>query len=1600
MSVSFGAQTGLVLVDARPQAGRCFLPLSASLLGRTVTIKDQFGVAAVSSIQIITNSPDTFEDGTSSRWISHGYGFMTIAATASNVWTVTGGTRQPAFHASTISTFLLTSQTLSTTTAAISQAAFSSLSAATATIGNSYISTLSTTNLAAPSPFFSTVRYLDTGTGIYTSMSLSSSYIYINNTAAPIIVPWQQLSTVAGLGTAGYVSTLSLTSSIAGLGTAGYVSTSWFQSTLDGLGTLGFISTTEDTVRTTSTVSGLGTIGYVSAQQGLITISSLQTSSIAASLRGVQFLLAGSGSLLSTGIFYSQDGTTGSNATLVPNIINYYDAAVASNGFLQATGGTEYVLTADLPNRLYVSSNLTSWLPVTSTPTATAKSIAFGSNAGVPTYIATTAAAGAASIQYRRNIDIGFVSITTAGGFSGGGSRAAYNPATDRWVAAGVDATASTLQYTTNLTTWTASAGVTFSTTANSIIWAPGFSRFYAVGKAALSTATIKMSADGITWSNATTGGFANCNIGALDIAYGNVGGTTPTLVAVGEAAPGGSISTIQWSTDGLNFSNATAGGFVSTNFAAGTAVAYSATLGRWMAAGGTSSILTSADGKAWVNAAFQRPVGFTATRIFAPNTSFYTTLPIIAGPEALFQAGRQIVDTGYLNTFLATKSFGTSTFSTLMVAQTGTIASLLVNSNGSAAPTSYGLGVDTLTVQTTNAGYTGGIASMAFATATASYPLARIYAVDSASSGPANSQLVFQTVPLSASSFSSNYSYVGSNQTFTVPAGVTTISVAMWGAGGGGNASRGGAGAYINGTLSVTPGQLLTLVVGQGGLPGQSGGTVTMYGGGGNVPNNNTNCGAGGGRSAIQTILIPTITSAVGSGTSVTYTTSAAHGLIVNQPVIISGLTPSGYNGTFAVTSPGTTTFVVTNTTTGASTGTGIIVAELVDVGGGGGSGDFSPSQGGNATYSGTAVTSLLSMVGTGAAGGSQTAGGAGGTGGGNGSGSAGSLLRGGSSTYRSGGGGGGYYGGGGGSGGDQGTTGGGGGSSYTSNPSFTLITGSNSPDGFTAPATTASGYQAGTAAGGALSGGTGGAGLILLASVGNAYAEAMRIGTTGNVGIGTAAPATLLDVAGTSRAQITSTLTMNTSSLTVSQNATLGSATIGGATVNLAGLLTSNTYGTGSDTLTIQTTLGGTSGGVASLYFGTPTYGYPLGRIAALDTGSSYDTSALIFQNATVAANSAASGANTFEHTGSLQSFTVPAGVTSITVKMWGGGGGAGNWTAGGAGAYLTGTLAVQPGQVLSVIVGNGTGGRSAIQTLFSGTVTGVVGNGTTATLTTSIPHGLIVGEPIILSNITGYSGIYAVTSVPTSTTFTILSSTNTTLTGQAGTFTAELVDVGGGGSGANTGGYATYTGTAASGSGGSGGGGSQTAGGTAGTGGTAGSLLTGGSSGGGGGYYGGGGGQGGGGTGGGGGSSWSGLLTGMSGANSPNLGTAAPGTDVTGYIAGVAVGAVNPYSQGGTGLVIIVVPLAYNLAESMRISNNGFLGIGTSTPSMHLDVAGVARASTTITGVASISSLALYDRTTPSTGSLYQISSVLYYNSTVIGGVTAANIQAFTF
>jgi hypothetical protein len=66
------------------------------------------------------------------------------------------------------------------------------------------------------------------------------------------------------------------------------------------------------------------------------------------------------------------------------------------------------------------------------------------------------------------------------------------------------------------------------------------------------------------------------------------------------------------------------------------------------------------------------------------------------------------------------------------------------------------------------------------------------------------------------------------------------------------------------------------------------------------------------------------TISTATESGSTVTVTTSAAHGFSVGQQVAISGVSVSGYNGTFTITAVTSTTFTYTATATSLAGGTG----------------------------------------------------------------------------------------------------------------------------------------------------------------------------------------------------------------------------------------------------------------------------------------------------------------------------------------------------------------------------------------------------------------------------------------------------------------------------------------------------------------------------------------------------------------------------------------------------------------------------------------------------------------------------------------------------
>lgn len=73
---------------------------------------------------------------------------------------------------------------------------------------------------------------------------------------------------------------------------------------------------------------------------------------------------------------------------------------------------------------------------------------------------------------------------------------------------------------------------------------------------------------------------------------------------------------------------------------------------------------------------------------------------------------------------------------------------------------------------------------------------------------------------------------------------------------------------------------------------------------------------------------------------------------------------------------------------------------------------------------------------------------------------------------------------------------------------------------------------------------------------------------------------------------------------------------------------------------------------------------------------------------------------GSQTFNYTGAAQNFTVPPGVTSLTVDMRGAQGGTGYpvYSTGGNGGRLQGTVPVTPGQVIQIFVG-GAGGDATI-------------------------------------------------------------------------------------------------------------------------------------------------------------------------------------------------------------------------------------------------------------------------------------------------------------
>ncbi len=201
----------------------------------------------------------------------------------------------------------------------------------------------------------------------------------------------------------------------------------------------------------------------------------------------------------------------------------------------------------------------------------------------------------------------------------------------------------------------------------------------------------------------------------------------------------------------------------------------------------------------------------------------------------------------------------------------------------------------------------------------------------------------------------------------FTVPGGITEITVECWGAGGGGGRSTsdntgrggGGGGAYATKTFVVIPGEMYSLTVGAGGSGGNltalqnSGGSsffganVVLASGGGGVGNNSSTAGLGG----VDTDCIGDIVFSGGNGADGSGGNSGAGGGG-------AGTTENGGNANAMIAGQGGIMLGGNGGDGRSSAGSGNVGFAYGGGGGGGRKGGFlSSNQNGGAGASGTII-------------------------------------------------------------------------------------------------------------------------------------------------------------------------------------------------------------------------------------------------------------------------------------------------------------------------------------------------------------------------------------------------------------------------------------------------------------------------------------------------------------------------------------------------------------------------------------------------------------------------------------------------------------------
>jgi hypothetical protein len=291
MSFLLSTFTEIAQVDSRTRTGTIAIPLTTEIPNRVFTVKDTYGASENSTITLVTQGSDLFENGLNTMIVSNNFGSVTLYSGITNRWSIISGTILTAMNVSslTASTIFIQpgynsaqkwSLEASATTGAFALKNISSVT----NVFTVDISSITRFNgpLMASTATFSSINLYDRGSLQMKNLQLSSAFLLINGenissiggsggSGGSGITSENIVSTVAGLGTATYVSSPSLLSTVAGLGTATYISSPSLLSTVAGLGTATYISSPS----LLSTVAGLGTATYVSTGSMVSTVRGL-----------------------------------------------------------------------------------------------------------------------------------------------------------------------------------------------------------------------------------------------------------------------------------------------------------------------------------------------------------------------------------------------------------------------------------------------------------------------------------------------------------------------------------------------------------------------------------------------------------------------------------------------------------------------------------------------------------------------------------------------------------------------------------------------------------------------------------------------------------------------------------------------------------------------------------------------------------------------------------------------------------------------------------------------------------------------------------------------------------------------------------------------------------------------------------------------------------------------------------------------------------------------------------------------------------------------------------------------------------------------------